>query len=160
MQLYINPSSKALNGVSGVFTAIGKPGTLTPTFKPLNGDLDFSFSTLEEGDLVIGVCSYEGVMQMSIIAFGEANSRTGPIRMVSSSRIEINPDGSEGRVDAASAPQLLELSKRFNAAQGIVETFLVVVDRQGTLTYEFTTGDRKTKASGVIKREAAAPPAV
>ena len=151
MQVFINPSSKALNGVSGVFTAIGKPGTLTPTFKPVNGDLDFSFSTLEEGHLVLGVCSYEGVMQLSIIAFGEANSRTGPIRMVASSRIEINPDGSEGRVDAATGSQLSELSSRFNAAQGIIETFLIAVDKEKTLTYEFTAGDRKTKAAGVIK---------
>jgi hypothetical protein len=149
VQLYVNPSSKALNGVSGVFTAIGKPGTLTPTFKPLTGELDFSFSTLEEGHLVLGAASYDGVMQMSIIEVTEGAG----IRMVSSSRIELNPDGSEGRVDSAGASQLRALSERFNAAAGILETFLVAVDTRGTVTYEFTTGDRKTKAAGTIPPE-------
>ncbi len=151
MQLYINPSSKTLNGVSGVFTAIGKPGTLTPTFKPLTGDLDFSFSTLEEGHLVLGVCSFEGVMQMAIIEVHEK------IRMVSSFRIEIDPDGSEGRVDAADEAQLRELSDRFNEDAGILETFLIAIDKEGTLTYEFTTGAR-TKASGVLNRVGAGVP--
>ena len=153
MQLHLNPSSKAMNGLGGVYSAIGEPGTLTPTFNPVTGDLNFSFSTLEGAHLVLGVASYEGIMQMSIIALGES------VRVLSSARIVLNPDGSEGRVHAASEAQLQELSDRFNAARGIMETFVITVDEKGALTYQFVTGAARETAAGVIERHAAAPAA-
>ena len=150
MQLFINPSSKAMNGVGGVYTAIGKGGTLTPTFNPVTGDLNFSFSTLEEANLVIGVASYEGIMQMTIIVPGDKP------RMLSSARIVLNPDGSEGHVVSATESQLHEMTERFNAAQGILTTFVISVDPQGNLSYEFAAGDAaRTKMTGVIPRTSA-----
>jgi hypothetical protein len=150
VQPYVNPSSKAMNGLGGIFTAIGKPGTLTPTFDPATGDLNFSFSTLEAGNLVLGVCTFDGIMQVAIVAV------EGAPRMLWSSRVVLNPDGSEGRVDAASEPQLRELTDRFNTTHGILETLIIEVDERATLTYEFLTGDRQ-RASGVLERGTAPP---
>jgi hypothetical protein len=144
VQLFLNPSSKAMNGVGGVYTAIGKGGTLHPTFNPVTGDLNFSFSTLEEADLVLGVASFDGIMQMSIIVPGDRP------RMKSSTRSVLNPDGSERDVVSATEAQLRELTDRFNAAGGIMTTFVVSVDVQGNLSYEFVAGDTKTKMTGTI----------
>jgi hypothetical protein len=134
-----------MNGVGGVYTAIGKGGTLTPTFNPVTGDLNFSFSTLEEANLVLGVASYDGIMQMTIVVPGDKP------RMLSSARIVLNPDGSEGQVVSATESQLRELTDRFNDAAGFLTTFVVSIDVRGNLSYEFAAGDAaRTKKTGVI----------
>lgn len=125
------PTQTQLNGVGGVFTAIGKAGTLTPTFRPDTGELNFSFSTDEEGHLAIGVIAPDGVMQFSIIELGDKR------RVLSSARIVLNGDGSERHSQPATDAQLRELSDRFNAASGVLETLIIAVDLKGRVTYEF-----------------------
>ncbi len=139
------PSQTQLNGLSGVYTALGKAGTLTPSFNPVTGDLNFSFSTDNEGHLALGVATLEGVMQFSIVALGDKP------RVLSSARIELNAEGSERHSQPATDAQLRELSERFNAAAGILETLIITVDVKGSVTCESVTaaGD---KVTAVINR--------
>ena len=141
-----DPDPRAINGVSGVYTALGKMGTLSPKFNPETGDLVFSFSTDPDANLALGVANSEGVMQLSIITLGDKP------RLVYSARSVLNNDGSERDVNKASDEQLRILSDRFDEAAGIIETFVITVETNGDLVYEFVTGVKREKASGVIPR--------
>jgi hypothetical protein len=139
------PDPRAINGLSGVYTAIGKAGTLTPSFDPVTGDLNFSFSTEEGGNLALGVATAEGIMQLSIVAIGDKP------RVLSSARIELNPDGSERHKEPATDAQLHEVSDKLNAAGGNPETLLITIDGEGNVTYAFITG-AGDKVTGAINR--------
>ena len=141
-----DPDPRAINGVSGVYTALGKMGTLSPHFHPDTGDLVFSFSTDPDANLALGVANAEGIMQLSIVTLGEKP------RVIYSARSVLNNDGSERDVNKASEEQLRILSDRFDDGAGIMETFVITIEPNGDLVYQFVTGVKREKASGVIKR--------
>ncbi|MCC7418476.1 MAG: hypothetical protein IT176_15170 [Acidobacteria bacterium] len=138
-----NPDPRALNGVAGVYTALGRMGTLTPSYDPVRGELNFSFSTDPDGHLAMGTAGNDGVMQFSIVALGERPS------VLLSQRMELNGDGSEKHVDAASQAQLRELTRRFNDARGILTTLVITVDERRVLAYEFLTGAQERTAGSI-----------
>ena len=148
-----NASQTQINAINAKFAALGEPRTMKVAFDPLNGDVTFQFIT-KERNIATGVATEQGILQFSVIAFGDPYENGAGLlkpRVISSARIEINPDATDGKTLSATAAQLDGLSQRLVADRGKVDTLKLRVDEKGNLSCEFTTG-AGTKANVVIPR--------
>lgn len=127
-------SQAQMDRVNQKYTENGRTNSLRAAFDGTSGNLNFGFRTFPDNNEVRGfVTAGADVMNLYTIA------NEGRYRLTAVERIVFDATGKEVSKIAASQAQLDQLTEKFSAADGKLNTLSGVLNQAGNLEYQFET---------------------